>query len=79
MPASIRSATRQRLVLVGGEEVGAEAERGVVGEPDGGVLVRDAVDDGDGAEKLLAEGVVVGCDVGQDGRHEGVALALHRR
>ena len=32
--------------------------------------------DGDGAGELLAVGVVVGCDVGQDGRHEGVALAF---
>ena len=63
----------QRLVGIGREHVGAEAERGVVRELDGLVLGADAVDRRDRAEELLAVGVVVRRDAGQDARREEVA------
>ena len=56
MPASIRSATRVRLLLVGGEDVGTQPERGVVGHFDGLLFGGHLVDGGDRTEQFLPIG-----------------------
>ena len=57
-----------RLVEVGGEDRGAEAEGAVIGEADRLVEIRDPADRGDRAETLLAADRHVGRDAGEDGR-----------
>src|SRR5690349_10623577 len=58
----------RRLLRIVAVDVRAEPEAGVVRQLHGGGLVGDAVDDTDRAEELLAVGVHLGRDVGQDGR-----------
>src|SRR2546430_1371063 len=53
----------------------AEAVRGIIGNAHGFVSIAYADDRGDRAEGLLAERRHVGCDTGEDGRPEEVALA----
>src|SRR6476659_5689703 len=52
------------LLGVGREDVGAEAERRVVGDPDRLLLGRDPVNACDGPEELLPVGVALGADTG---------------
>jgi len=62
--------------LVGvGEDDGAEAVFGVVGEGDGFVLGVDGHDAGDGAEGLLGHDAHVVGEIGEDGGLEVVSIA----
>src|SRR5262245_10814686 len=79
IPASIRSATRAACpgpLGVGGHQVGAEAERGLVCQGDRLVLGAGPVDLRDRAEELFLGGLVARLDPGQDRRFEVVAVAL---
>jgi hypothetical protein len=71
MPLSMRSATR-RALLVGAEHRPAEAVRRLVGQGDGLVVLRDAVNDGHGSEQLLVVGA-------HGGRHAGEHRRLDER
>src|SRR3954453_15104617 len=64
------------LLLVGGHQVGAEPERGLVGELDRLLLRADFVDLRHRTEELFLGGLVAGLDPGEDRRFEVVAVAL---
>src|SRR3954462_7379358 len=64
------------LLGVGREEVGAEAERRVVGDLDRLLLRRDPVDARDGTEELLAVGVAFRADAGEDRGAEEIVLPV---
>src|SRR5919201_958875 len=64
------------LLGVSREDVGAEAERRVVGDPDRLLLGRDPVNARDGPEELLPVGVALGADTGEDRRAEEVVLPV---
>src|SRR5579863_9924380 len=61
---------------VGREQVGAEPEASVVGDPDGLILRAHLVDLRNRAEQLVLVGLVVRSDVGEHRRRVEVAVAL---